>query len=71
MPEVSCSVANCEYWKKGNKCNADSIMIEIDQHASANFNEEFASESFVHNHQDTAGEAAATCCQTFKHKSSS
>lgn len=68
MPQVKCSVSNCEYWKSGNNCAADMIMIEIDKHADAIFNEEFASESFDTEHQDTSSDAAGTCCHTFKLK---
>lgn len=69
MPQVSCSVANCEYWAQGNKCSADEIMVEIDAHASINFKEEFASEYGQHNeHQDKASSSSQTCCLTFKPK---
>lgn len=67
MPAVKCAVANCEYWTQGNNCHADTIMIEVDQHANASYNEEFASEeSFDTTHHDTATKAANTCCHTFK-----
>ncbi|MGE5701380.1 MAG: DUF1540 domain-containing protein [Clostridia bacterium] len=70
MPtEVKCSVANCTYWGEGNNCHADSIMVEVDSHANANYKTEFASESGQNNHQDTAKSSAQTCCQTFKLKS--
>lgn len=68
MPQVKCSVANCEYWAQGNNCVADMIMIEIDKHSNAKFNEEFAGESFDTDHQDTAKSAATTCCHTFEPK---
>lgn len=68
MPEVKCSVANCAYWAEGNSCNADAIMIEIDQHADKKFDAEFAGESFDSEHQDTASKSSATCCHTFKLK---
>ncbi|GIP35814.1 DUF1540 domain-containing protein [Paenibacillus sp. J2TS4] len=68
MPEVKCSVANCSYWSEGNNCVADLIMIEVDKHADAKFNEEFAGESFDSNHQDAAHKSRETCCHTFKAK---
>jgi hypothetical protein len=68
MPDVKCSVANCEYWSEGNNCHAKSIMIEIDKHAYPNFNEEFATEAYNAEHQDTASNSANTCCQTFELK---
>ena len=27
MPEIRCTVSNCEYWADGNECAADSILI--------------------------------------------
>ncbi|HEX7056958.1 MAG TPA: DUF1540 domain-containing protein [Bacilli bacterium] len=63
MPKVACSVANCEYWSPGNNCRADAIMIDIDQHANANYKEEFAGEP---EHQDVAESVSHTCCHTFK-----
>lgn len=70
MPNVKCSVANCEYWAQGNNCNADMIMIDVDQHAQLKFNEEFAGESFDSEHTDAASKSANTCCHTFKAKKS-
>lgn len=68
MPEVKCSVANCEYWTKGNNCNADVIMIDIDANANANYKAEFAGESFDTEHKDAAQSSGNTCCHTFEHK---
>jgi hypothetical protein len=68
MPEVKCAVANCEYWSQGNECHADTIMIEIDQHANAHFDAEFAGESFDTEHKDAASKVANTCCHTFELK---
>ncbi|NHN30916.1 DUF1540 domain-containing protein [Paenibacillus agricola] len=70
MPEVSCSVANCEYWAKDNKCRAASIMIDIDQHAHADYSDEFAAEpgSISVDHMDHAMDVKGTCCHTFQPK---
>jgi hypothetical protein len=68
VPEVKCSVANCNYWSQGNNCVADVIMIEVDKHAGAQFNAEFAGESFDSHHQDQASKVRETCCHTFKQK---
>ncbi|WP_274651887.1 DUF1540 domain-containing protein [Paenibacillus humicola] len=69
MPKgVSCSVANCTYWAQGNRCNADEIMIDIDNHASKPLDTEFAHEVLGEQHRDTAPESSATCCHTFKPK---
>jgi len=70
MPQgVSCSVANCSFWKEGNRCNADQIQIEIDQHAEHNFHEEFSADELGLYHEDQATESSATCCLTFKPRS--
>lgn len=66
QPQVFCSVSNCEYWEKNNRCNAEAIMIEIDRHANKSFDAEFAGESMDTEHRDTAVAAAETCCHTFK-----
>lgn len=68
MPQVKCSVSNCAYWARGNECRADLIMIEIDKHARARFNEEFAGESFDSEHRDIAQDSSTTCCHTFEPK---
>ncbi|MFF2482004.1 DUF1540 domain-containing protein [Paenibacillus sp. NPDC058071] len=69
MPDgVSCSVSNCSFWKEGNNCAATSISVDIDQHASASFREEFAADDLGLYHQDVANQSSATCCQTFKPK---
>ncbi|NGQ97291.1 DUF1540 domain-containing protein [Brevibacillus sp. SYP-B805] len=69
MPIVKCSVSNCEYWAEGNDCVADTIMVEIDKHAKANFRTEFADEfAYDSEHQDTAATSSNTCCHTFKPK---
>ncbi|WP_169081951.1 DUF1540 domain-containing protein [Paenibacillus sp. PL91] len=69
MPKgVTCSVANCSFWKEGNNCGASAINIEIDQHAGANINEEFAGEELGRLHQDEADKSKSTCCLTFKPK---
>lgn len=66
MPQVKCSVSNCEYWEKNNNCGADTIMIDIDAHSKMKFDAEFAGESFDSEHQDAAKSSANTCCHTYK-----
>lgn len=68
MPNVTCSVANCDYWKNDNKCGADMIMIDIDSHATKKFNTEFAGEGFDTEYQYHANRSSNTCCHTFKAK---
>ncbi|MNI02627.1 hypothetical protein D3C73_555100 [compost metagenome] len=67
MPAVKCSVANCTHWVQGNNCNADTILIDIDQHANAKYDAEFAND-FDADHKDAANKAANTCCHTFELK---
>lgn len=68
MPQVKCSVANCYYWKEGNNCGADLIMIDLDKHADAEMDQEFAGESFSADYQGEATDSRSTCCHTFKPK---
>lgn len=70
MPEVRCSVANCQYWATDNKCQAVSIMIDIDQHANADYTNEFAADpgSISAEHRDHASTIQNTCCHTFQPK---
>jgi hypothetical protein len=64
---VKCSVSNCHFWGEANLCQAEKIVIEIDDHAGRNLNEEFGEEHF-NNHQDNARTSSSTCCLTFKPK---
>lgn len=68
MTQVKCSVSNCAYYKEGNNCGADLIMIDVDKHSKMNYNEEFAGEGFDTEHQDAAKSSSTTCCHTFKSK---
>lgn len=69
MPKgVACSVANCSYWEENNECGASSIKIEIDAHSNRSYFNEFGSELFEQEHQDTAKQSAETCCLTFSPK---
>jgi hypothetical protein len=68
MPnDVKCSVSNCNYWEQGNNCNAKQILIEVDKHASVDYNSEFASDMNA-THQDHAQNVQSTCCHTFEAK---
>ena len=68
MPQVNCSISNCYFYKQGNLCGADAIMIDSDHHAHKRFNEEYAGEDFRSEHQDSAESSSMTCCQTFRPK---
>ncbi|OUM95956.1 MAG: hypothetical protein A9Z00_06210 [Thermobacillus sp. ZCTH02-B1] len=68
MPEgVICSVSNCAFWAKGNRCSAEEIMVDIDRRARADYGSEFA-ESFDERRRETAADSASTCCHTFRPK---
>lgn len=41
-PIVKCSVSNCTFWGENNFCQAEAIMIDIDQHATKHYGAEFA-----------------------------
>ncbi|OYD07711.1 DUF1540 domain-containing protein [Paludifilum halophilum] len=69
MPEVKCSVANCHYWGEGNHCNADAIMVEIDEHWDKKLDEKIGGEYVDSDHQDHSARISKdTCCHTFKPK---
>lgn len=69
MPQVKCSVSNCTYWGQGNQCEADMIMVEIDQHSHKKLDAEFANEfEYDTHHHDNARSSRETCCHTFKSK---
>ncbi|WP_349407841.1 DUF1540 domain-containing protein [Pseudalkalibacillus sp. SCS-8] len=69
MPTVKCNVANCTYWGEGNNCQADAILVEIDQHANEDYDmsvtSSIAEEAL---HRDQARHSAETCCHTFRPK---
>lgn len=69
MPIVKCNVSNCEYWADGNQCAADAILVEIDSHASNDY-QMTATGGLIGMaaHMDEAQEAAETCCHTFEPK---
>ncbi|AGA58461.1 MAG: DUF1540 domain-containing protein [Thermobacillus sp.] len=67
MPEgVICSVSNCTYWAKGNRCAAEEIMVDIDRYARADYGSEFA--DFDTQRRETASDSSVTCCHTFRPK---
>jgi hypothetical protein len=68
MPSVSCSVSECTYWKSGNDCGAQEIMIKVNERASDTFYAEFASEDFVEDRKQMTAISEQTCCHTFKRK---
>ncbi len=69
MPTVKCNVANCVYWGEGNNCQADAILVEIDQHADQNVDMSVSGSLAEGDlHRDSAKHSAETCCHTFRPK---
>lgn len=67
MTLVRCSVSNCAFYKEGNLCGADVIMVDIDPHASLDdAHVEFGTDGFDAEHQDVAEHSSKTCCKTFR-----
>lgn len=70
MPQgVKCSVSNCTFWNPGNNCTANAIMVDIDQNADVNYNEEFGDIGVSTDRKERAEDSSCTCCHTFKPKS--
>jgi hypothetical protein len=67
-PAVNCSVANCKFWDEGNKCGADTILIEVDAHANRDYSMEAGTMIGEDRHRDKAATVAQTCCHTFREK---
>lgn len=63
MPDVNCTVDNCEYWTQGNLCSAQQIVIQNDEGGG------FSPNSKLDNLKATPADSVDdTCCQTFKQK---
>jgi|GEM_PF-4957850 len=67
MPAVKCSVANCYYHVDNNECKANSILVDIEQHANDNYDMEIGTIN-QENHSDFAQNKQDTICHTFKEK---
>ena len=62
MPEVACTVNNCEYWTQENLCTAKQIIVQNDgQGGGINSNANLNNLSAT-----PANSIDDTCCQTFK-----
>lgn len=63
MPDVNCTVDNCQYWTSGNLCKAQQIVIQNDEDGG------FSPNAELKNLSATPAESNDdTCCQTFKMK---
>jgi len=66
MPDVNCTVNNCQYWSGGNLCSAEQIVVQNDQSGG------FSPNAQLSQLQATpAQKTDETSCQTFKTKSES
>lgn len=65
MAKINCSVDSCNYWDKGNVCQADSIMVKQNRAGqSNNYNMEIGSMGAM-----DAKTSTETQCETFRPKS--
>jgi hypothetical protein len=63
MPDVNCTVDNCQYWTSGNLCEAQQIVIQND--ADGGFAPNAKLKDLAATPADSNDD---TCCQTFKMK---
>lgn len=61
MPDVHCTVNTCQYYKNGNLCTADNIVVQTDNAGGFSPNAQLDSLDAT-----PANSKDATCCQTFK-----
>jgi len=64
MPQIHCSVDSCHYWKQGNLCDAQEIMVTSDAMGSTLPDRTDATnyQAFGSTPVNTCME---TCCKTF------
>lgn len=62
MPNVRCTVEDCVYWDRGNKCGADEIWITLDRLVRGKEDMEAGSLETV---QTPARSRMDTCCSTY------
>ena len=63
MPDVNCTVNNCQYWTDGNLCEAQQIVIQNDEEGG------FSQNAKLNQLKATPADSNDdTCCQTFKMK---
>lgn len=66
---IHCSVSNCHYYKQGNMCDANEILVTSDQIGATQ------PDQFDCNQASTMGPTPVdscmeSCCKTFVHKNS-
>lgn len=65
--EIHCSVQNCHYWSKGNRCQADKILVTADT-VGASQPESYDVEMAAEISPTPAESCMQTCCKTFVSK---
>ena len=67
--EVSCTISNCLFYKEGNLCGAEKILVDTRDNARSGNNTEFAADfDYQHLLEEKASHSVETCCQTFEPK---
>lgn len=67
--QIMCSVNSCHYWKSGNQCDANSIMVTADSFAASAPDSIDAPQASTLSATPTQN-CQETCCKTFVHKGS-
>jgi len=68
--DISCIVSSCGYWSKGNKCQADHILVTTDAF-SAIVKDDVDYEMSKEIAPEKAEGSPDTCCKTYKPRNSS
>lgn len=66
---IHCIVSDCHYWKQGNMCNANEILVSTDQFGDSKpdrIDATMASQLTP----TSAGSCLSTCCKTYVTKGS-
>ncbi|NLC12225.1 MAG: DUF1540 domain-containing protein [Firmicutes bacterium] len=66
---IHCIVNDCHYWKNGNKCAANEILVATDSFGADN-PEEIDAQMATQLTPQSAGNCMTTCCKTFVPKDS-
>jgi Domain of Unknown Function (DUF1540) len=66
MPEIRCSVANCNYWGQGNFCQASSIIVQTEAYEYSNdYDQKIENAVLEGELTSSASHSGETCCHTF------
>ncbi|MGI5839192.1 MAG: DUF1540 domain-containing protein [bacterium] len=69
MPQIHCSVNSCHYWKQGNICDAQEIMVTSDALGSS-LSDSIDAPSYQTFGSTPVNTCMDTCCKTFVAKDS-